>query len=129
VPDDDQDGAGNGDLGLGLAAAAGDPVVPLAEEGGGAGGAVGGLGQGATQPGVALALFAGPGAGPDWRAEGHNPAQDTKWAAVGNRVPFNTQVRQTPLAANASGKLPQNGRPVTRGEVMMCADLRLGRSS
>jgi len=67
--------------------------------------------------------------GPDWRAEGHNPAQDTKWAAVGNRVPFNTQVRQTPLAANASGKLPQNGRPVTRGEVMMCADLRLGRSS
>jgi hypothetical protein len=37
VPDDDQDGAGDGDLGLLLAAAAGDRVVPLAEEGLGAG--------------------------------------------------------------------------------------------
>src|SRR5580693_6352637 len=63
VPDDDQDGAGDGDLGLGLAAAAGDAVVPLAEEGLGAGGAVGGLAEGAAQPGVALALLPGPGAG------------------------------------------------------------------
>jgi hypothetical protein len=36
VPDDEQDGAGHGDLGFGLAAAASDPVVALAEEGGGA---------------------------------------------------------------------------------------------
>src|SRR5690348_1218188 len=63
VPDDDQDGAGDGDLGLGLAAAAGDAVVPLAEEGLGAGGAVGGLAESAAQPGVALALLPGPGAG------------------------------------------------------------------
>jgi hypothetical protein len=32
VPDDDEDGACDGDLGLGLAAAARDAVVPLAEE-------------------------------------------------------------------------------------------------
>src|SRR4026209_716179 len=44
VPDDDQDGAGHGDLGFGFAAAAGDPVVPLAEEGVRAGGADGGPG-------------------------------------------------------------------------------------
>ena len=62
VPDDDQDGAGDGDLGLLLAAAAGDPVVALAEEGGGAGGAVGGLTERAAQPGVALALSR-PGCG------------------------------------------------------------------
>jgi hypothetical protein len=36
MPDDDQDGAGDGDLGFGLAAAAGDPAVALAEESGGA---------------------------------------------------------------------------------------------
>src|SRR6516164_2230639 len=24
--------------------------------------------------------------GPDWRADGHSPAQDTRWAASGNRV-------------------------------------------
>jgi len=36
VPDDHQGGAGRSDLGPGLAAAAGDPVVALAEEGDGA---------------------------------------------------------------------------------------------
>src|ERR1700732_2683347 len=39
VPDDDQDGAGHGDLGFGLAAAADDPGVTLAEEGSGSGSA------------------------------------------------------------------------------------------
>src|ERR1700728_5100015 len=63
VPDDDQNGAGHGDLGLGLAAAAGDPGVALAEEGGSAGGADGGLAKGSAQPGVALALLRGAGAG------------------------------------------------------------------
>src|SRR4029453_15787392 len=24
--------------------------------------------------------------GPDWRADGHSPAHDTRWAAVGNRL-------------------------------------------
>ncbi len=56
VPDDDQDGAGDGDLGFGLAAAAGDPPVALAGEGGGAGGAGGGLAEVAAQPAVALVL-------------------------------------------------------------------------
>src|SRR5215469_13169528 len=78
VPDDHQDGAGNGDLSLGFAAAAGDPGVPLAEEGGGAGGADSGLAEGSAQPGVALSFLPGPGAGPDWRADGHSPAQDTR---------------------------------------------------
>src|SRR5712672_1361631 len=48
VPDDHQDGAGHGDLGFGLAAAAGDPGVALAGEGGGAGGTDGGLAEAAT---------------------------------------------------------------------------------
>ena len=48
VPDDDQDGAGDGDLGFGLAAAAQDAVVSLAEEGLGSGGAVSGLAEGAA---------------------------------------------------------------------------------
>src|ERR1700748_1121070 len=55
VPDDDHDGAGDGGLGDGLAAAAGDAGVPLAEEGGGAGGADGGLPGGGA--GVAVALL------------------------------------------------------------------------
>jgi hypothetical protein len=59
VPDDDQDGAGDGDLGFGLAAAAGDPPVALAEEGAGAGGAGGGLAEVAAQPAVALVLLLG----------------------------------------------------------------------
>src|SRR5215468_854585 len=55
VPDDDHDGAGDGDLGDGLAAAARDPGVPFAEEAAGTGGADGGLpGQAA---GVAVALL------------------------------------------------------------------------
>jgi len=45
------------------AAAAGDPGVTLAEEGRGAGRVGGGLAEVAAQPGVALVLLAGPGAG------------------------------------------------------------------
>ena len=40
MPDDDQDGAGGGDLGFAFAAAAGDAGVAFAEEGGGAGASV-----------------------------------------------------------------------------------------
>src|SRR6266704_4160898 len=58
VPDDDHDGAGDGDLGDGLAAAAGDAGVPLAEEGGGAGGADGGLPGGGAGVAVAFLLLA-----------------------------------------------------------------------
>src|SRR2546421_8831325 len=75
VPDDHQDGAGHGDLGFGLAAAAGDAVVALAEEGGGAGGAGGGLAEAAAQVAIALALLPGPGARPGLAARRtHAPA-------------------------------------------------------
>ena len=60
MPDDDQEGAGDGDLGLGLATAAGDPAVALAEEGGGAGRVGRGLAEGPAQPGIALAFLPGP---------------------------------------------------------------------
>src|SRR5580693_9860150 len=56
VPDDDQDGAGGGDLGFGFAAAAGDAGVAFAQEGGGPGRADGGLAEVAAQVGVALAF-------------------------------------------------------------------------
>ena len=49
VPDDHQDGAGDRYLGPGAADAAGEPAVALAEEGGGAGGAEGGLPAGALE--------------------------------------------------------------------------------
>src|SRR4029077_14893925 len=45
VADEDRDAAGDADLGLDLAAAAGDALVALAGEGGGAGGADGGLAE------------------------------------------------------------------------------------
>jgi hypothetical protein len=50
VPDDGEDGPGDGDLGAGLAAAAGDAAVALAQERRGLGCAVGGEG-GELQPG------------------------------------------------------------------------------
>src|SRR4029077_913755 len=62
VPDDDQDGAGHGDLGLGLAAPAGDPAVALAEEGGGAGRVDRVLSESPAQPVISPALLPGPGA-------------------------------------------------------------------
>ncbi len=85
VPDDDQDGPGDGDLGLGLAAAAGDPPVALAEERVRAGGAGGGLAEGPRSHLSPWPFFPARVRGPDWRADGHSPAQDTRWAAVGNR--------------------------------------------
>src|SRR5215475_4867751 len=60
VPDDDQDGAGDGDQGFELAAAAGDPPVALAGEGAGAGGRGGGLAEDGLEVGVAFAGLPGP---------------------------------------------------------------------
>jgi hypothetical protein len=65
VPDDDQDGTGDGDLCLGFAAAAGYPVVALTEEGGGDGGADGSLPEIAAQVAVALAFLPLRDLGPD----------------------------------------------------------------
>src|SRR5512133_1052540 len=65
LPDDDQDGAGDGDEGLELAAAFDDAPVAFAEEGVGAGGRGGGLAQDTFQVGVSLtgapAAAGGPG--------------------------------------------------------------------
>src|SRR5512132_518362 len=55
VPDDDQDGAADGDDGLLLATAAGDASVALAEEGVGPAGGEGGLAEHPGQVGVAVA--------------------------------------------------------------------------
>ena len=55
--------------------------VPVAEEGGGPGGGDGGAAEVAAQVAVALAS---PGRvrGPDWRAEGHSPAQEARCGPV-----------------------------------------------
>ena len=55
VPDDDEDGAGDGDEGLELAAPSGQAPVALAEEGVGAGGRGDGLAQDALEVRIALA--------------------------------------------------------------------------
>ena len=64
VPDDDQDGAGDRDEGLELAAAFDQPPVALAEEGVGLGRGGGGFAEDALEVAVALAGLAGPGLGP-----------------------------------------------------------------
>src|SRR5262249_8522338 len=67
VPDDGEDGSGDGDEGLELAAAFDDAPVAFTEERVGFGGRGGGLAEQAFQVGVALAGLAGPvfGAGLD----------------------------------------------------------------
>src|SRR5256714_10575736 len=57
VPDDDEDGAGDGAPGPVAVEAPGQAAEPFAEEGVGAGGAVGGLGAVAAQVGVALSFL------------------------------------------------------------------------
>ena len=73
-------------LGLVPAEAPGEAAEPFAEEGVGAGGAVGGLGAVALEVGVALALLRLAVAGAGLAGDGASPAQETRWAAVGNRV-------------------------------------------
>jgi hypothetical protein len=67
VPDDGQDGAGDGDEGLEFAAAFDDASVAFAEEGVRFGGRGGGLAERTFQVGVALAGLA---------AAGHRPGLD-----------------------------------------------------
>jgi hypothetical protein len=85
IPDNHQDGTGDGDQGPELAAAPDDPPVALAQEAVGPGGGSGGLAQCALEVGIAL-----PGRpelllGPDWMVRGDSFAQDTRCPAVGNR--------------------------------------------
>ena len=63
VPDDDQDGAGDGDQGLELAAAADDAPVAFAEEGVGPDGRGGGFTKDALEVRVAFAGLAGAALG------------------------------------------------------------------
>ena len=66
----------------------------FAEEGAGAGGAVGGLGAVALEVGVALPLLAACGCGGRTGGRrGRAPAQETRWAAVGKRVMSRPVVR------------------------------------
>lgn len=72
--------------------------------------------------------------GPDWRAEGHSPAQDTRWAAVGNLLmsrpvsammararsslmPGISASRATAFSTGASGPVPASG-PVVPSALM-----------
>jgi hypothetical protein len=61
VPDDDENGPGDGDEGLEFAAAFDQASVAFAEEGVGFGGAGGGPAQRAFEVGVAFAGFPAPG--------------------------------------------------------------------
>src|SRR5512142_1812860 len=63
VPDDDHDGAGDGNQGLELAAALDDPPVAFAEEGVGLAGRRSGLAEDPLEVGVALAGAPGAAAG------------------------------------------------------------------
>src|SRR6266511_302050 len=74
VPDDHQDGAGDGDQGLALAAALDQAPVALPEEGVGLGGRGGDLAEDPFQVGVALAGGAGAVLG---------PGLDGAWAQLG----------------------------------------------
>jgi hypothetical protein len=64
VPDDDEDGAGDGDQGLELATAPDETPVALAQEGIGPGGGGRGLAQDSPEVGVALAGAAGAAGSP-----------------------------------------------------------------
>jgi hypothetical protein len=125
VPDDDEDGAGDGAPGPERADAAGQAALPFAEEGGGAGGAGGGLGAVALEVGVALSLAGLAAAGPDWRATGASPAQETRWSAVGNRVmsrPVSAMIALASLrlTPGISASRPAAGRAAAPGSWPAC---------
>jgi hypothetical protein len=77
-------GCGEGDLeaeGLDLP----DVAAELAGDMG-AGGAGGGLAEAGAQPVLRWPFLLARARVPDWRADGHSPAQDTRCPAVGNLV-------------------------------------------
>jgi hypothetical protein len=104
VPDDDQDGAGDGDEHLELAAALDDAPVAFAEEGVGLGGRGGGLAEDALEVGVALAGLAGAVLGPGLDGARAELRPRTRWPAVGNRV------MSSPISAMTTWRRPM---PVT----------------
>ena len=89
VPDDDEDGAGDGALGPVAAEAPGQAAEPLAEEGVGAGGAGGGLGAVALEVGVALALARLAVAGAGLAGDGGEPGPGDE--VGGGREPGHVQ--------------------------------------
>src|SRR5262249_37959034 len=80
VPDDDQDGPGDRNLGFGAAAAAGDPPVAFPQEGRGFGGSGGGLAELAAQVAAAL-VFGLAAARPGLEGPGTEPGP-------GHQVPW-----------------------------------------
>ena len=86
MPDDDQDGAGDGDQGLELADPLDQPPVPFAEEGVCPGGRRGRLAEDAFEVRVALPVLPERLLAPDWMVRGDSLAHDTRCPAVGNRV-------------------------------------------
>jgi hypothetical protein len=79
-------GVAQGDLGFGLAAAAGQPPVAGALAGLGFPGRDGGLAGDRGQVPVALLGLGFPLRLPDWLSSGVRPAQEARWAPVGNRL-------------------------------------------
>jgi hypothetical protein len=84
--------------------------------------------------------------GPDWRAEGHSPAQDTRWPAVGNRVmsrpvsammararpglmPGISASRATAFSAGSSGPVPAPGPVVPSASMPQAAGIAAASSA
>jgi hypothetical protein len=86
VPDDGEDRVADGDDRASLAAAAGDLVRPLAEEGAGPGRGGDDLAEGGGEPGIALAAGGALGLAGGAAADGANWAQETRCPAVAKRV-------------------------------------------
>src|SRR5215813_523922 len=99
---DGEDGVAGGDDRAFLAAAAGEPPVALGEEGVGAGGADDDFAESTADPGVALAGGAAPLLHAELFSIGANLADDTRWSAVGKRLP-------TPALVAAPAKIDSNG--------------------
>src|SRR5215213_831355 len=78
VPDDHQDGAGDGDQRLELADAFDEAAVALAEEGVGLGGGGGGLPECAFEVGLPLPVAPARRLAPDWIVRGDSLAHDTR---------------------------------------------------
>ncbi len=89
-------GVAEGDLGFGLAAAAGQPPAAGAFAGLGLAGRYGGLAEQAGQYRLPFLALARPVRLPDWLSSGVRPAQEARCAGVGNLA------MSVPVSATAS---------------------------
>jgi hypothetical protein len=112
VPDDDQDGAGDGDQGFELAAALDDAPVAFAQEGVGPGGCRCGFTQDALEVGVCPCRCGRICCWPRTGWCGLSLAHDTRCPGVGNRLmsrPISAMIAWAPLRPDP-GDLVQPGR-------------------